>query len=151
MSTRFHKQRLTRGDEALARQLLVLMAEVFDEAAQPLGDAYLASLLARSGFWALAAIADRELVGGLTAHTLPMTRAECNEVFIYDIAVREDYQRLGIGRQLVAALRESAREQEVMDVFVSADNEDTHAIDFYRALGGTAAPVTFFSFTAGES
>ena len=151
MSTRFHTQRLTRGDEALARQLFVLMAEVFDETAQPLGDAYLASLLARSGFWAFAAIADNELIGGLTAHTLPMTRAECNEVFIYDIAVREDYQRRGVGRQLVEVLRESAREQDIMDVFVAADNEDTHALDFYRAMGGTAAPVTFFSFTTGES
>lgn len=151
MSARFHTRRLTTGDEALARQLFIMMAEVFGEPAQPLGDAYLTSLLARAGFWALAAFADDEIVGGLTAHTLPMTRTQSDEVFIYDIAVREDHQRRGIGGQLVAALRHSARAHEISDIFVVADSEDTHAVDFYRALGGAAAPVTIFTFTDGES
>lgn len=31
-------------------------------------------------------------------------------------------------------------------VFVPADNVDIHALDFYRALGGVAAPVTIFEF-----
>jgi aminoglycoside 3-N-acetyltransferase I len=31
-------------------------------------------------------------------------------------------------------------------VFVPADNGDTHALDFYRALGATASPVTMFVF-----
>jgi len=48
------------------------------------------------------------IVGGLTAHTWPMTRAEQSEIFIYDIAVRKDQQRKGVGRRLVTALLESA-------------------------------------------
>jgi aminoglycoside 3-N-acetyltransferase I len=151
MSARIHTQRLTTGDEALARGLFILMAAVFDEPAQPLNDAYLTSLLARSGFWAFAAFVDGEMVGGLTAHTLPMTRAEGDEVFIFDIAVREDHQRRGVGRQLVSALRHSARAQAISDIFVAADDEDAHALDFYRALGGAAAPVTIFTFTDSES
>jgi aminoglycoside 3-N-acetyltransferase I len=31
-------------------------------------------------------------------------------------------------------------------MFVAADNEDVHAIDFYKALGGTDSPVTMFTF-----
>lgn len=147
MTSRAHTRRLATGDEALAGRLFTMMAEVFDEAAEPLGEAFLTALLARSSFWAFAAFVDEELVGGLTAHTLPMTRTASYEVFIYDIAVRESHQRQGVGRQLVAALRTSAREQGITDVFVAADDEDTHATDFYRSLGGAAAPVTFFSFT----
>jgi aminoglycoside 3-N-acetyltransferase I len=32
--------------------------------------------------------------------------------------------------------------------FVPADVEDDHAVAFYQALGGAAAPVTMFTFGA---
>jgi aminoglycoside 3-N-acetyltransferase I len=34
---------------------------------------------------------------------------------------------------------------------VPADEEDDHAIEFYRALGAEASPVTFFTFSRPES
>jgi aminoglycoside 3-N-acetyltransferase I len=139
-------RRLGRGDAAVARRLFVMMAEVFEEESRPLADAYLERLLAREGFWALGAFIDGEAVGGVTAHTLPMTRAESSEIFIYDIAVRADKQRLGIGRRLIAALRDMAAAEGIHDLFVPADDEDTHALEFYRALGATGSPVTFFVF-----
>jgi aminoglycoside 3-N-acetyltransferase I len=138
--------RLTPSESHQARRLFALMAEVFGEEHEPPGDRYLADLLARQDFWAMAAFAGRELVGGLTAHALPMTRAECSELFIYDVAVRHDFQRRGVGRSLLNALRELAREAGIHELFVAADNADTHALDFYRALGGAPSPVTVFSF-----
>lgn len=56
------------------------------------------------------------------------------------------HQRKGVGRRLVEELRRLAAAAGVQVIFVPADNEDTHALDFYQALGGTAAPVTFFTF-----
>ncbi len=100
--------RLTCGDRDLAKRLFVMMAEVFEEECDHLSDHYLDRLLSREDFWAFAAFAGDEIVGGLTAHTLPMTRSESSEIFIYDLAVREDQQRKGIGRQLMMALREAA-------------------------------------------
>jgi aminoglycoside 3-N-acetyltransferase I len=47
---------------------------------------------------------------------------------------------------LVAALREAAAAEGIHVAFVPADNEDTHALDFYRAIGGVPAPVTIFTF-----
>jgi hypothetical protein len=41
-------------------------------------------------FWAIAAFAAKDIGGGITAHTLPMTRTESSEIFIYDVAVRSD-------------------------------------------------------------
>lgn len=143
--------RLAPGDTARARALFALMAEVFDEERGELGEAYIDRLLGRAELWAIAAFAGDELVGGLTAHTLPMTRTETSEIFIYDVAVRPEHQRRGVGRQLVAHLRTAAAAVGIRDVFVPADNDDTHALDFYRALGGAAAPVTIFSFTRDDS
>jgi aminoglycoside 3-N-acetyltransferase I len=122
------------------------MAEVFEEEHDHLSDEYLAQLLARDQFWALAATLGEELVGGLTAHTLPMTRSESRELFIYDIAVRVDHQRRGVGRLLVSHLTRIANDGGIHDLFVAADNEDAYAMEFYRALGGVASPITFFTF-----
>ncbi len=144
-------KRLTSDDVVLARQVFLLMAEVFAEGGEPLDDAYLDRLLRREDFWAIAALAGDEVIGGITAHALPMTRSAATELFIYDLAVRADHQRKGVGRRLVTVLREEAASHGIHDVFVPADNEDTHALDFYRALGGSPAAVTIFTFTAPES
>lgn len=139
-------RRLGPGDRAEARALFSSMAAVFDEPSEPLDDAFLDALLGRSDFWALAAYAGDAMAGGLTAHLLPMTRAASFELFIYDIAVLDEHRRKGIGRALVEHLRAEAARANVESVFVAADDEDEHALDFYRALGGEAAPVTMFTF-----
>jgi aminoglycoside 3-N-acetyltransferase I len=136
--------RLVPGDRERAKALFALMAAVFDEDAAALSDAYVDGLLGREDFWVVAALSNDELVGGLTAHTLPMTRTPVSEIFIYDLAVRPEHQRRGVGRGLIAHLRGAAG---AADVFVAVDDEDTHALDFYRAVGGSAAPVTIFTFT----
>lgn len=123
-----------------------MMGEVFEEQHAPLGDAYVESLLAREDFWALAAYAGDDVVGGLTAHVLPMTRSETRELFIYDLAVRADHQRRGIGRLLMKTLQRLGAEAGIHVAFVPADDEDKHALDFYRAIGGAAQPVTIFTF-----
>ena len=122
------------------------MAEVFGQAQAPLSDGYLDLLLARPDFWVLTALCDGSVVGGLTAHTLMMTAFEGAEVFLYDIAVDPDHQRRGFGQRLVDTLRREASSLGIHTVFVPADDEDTHALDFYRALGGTPEQVTFFGF-----
>ena len=139
--------RLKAGDRQLAKQLFSVMAAAFEEEREPLGDAYIDRLLAREDFWAIAAFEGDEIIGGVTAHTLPMTRNESSEVFLYDLAVRSDHRRKGVGRHLVTELRNRAAASGIGDVFVPADDEDVHALDFYRALGGAASPVTFFTFS----
>ncbi|HEX5682536.1 MAG TPA: GNAT family N-acetyltransferase [Ideonella sp.] len=141
--------RLGSGERDTARALFALLAEVFDEPHQPRADQALDELLARQDFWALAASDDTgRLLGGLTAHRLPMTHHTGSALFIYDIAVLPAAQRQGVGLALVSTLRTWAAQQAIADVFVFADNEDAHALDFYRALGGRATAVTMFDFGA---
>jgi aminoglycoside 3-N-acetyltransferase I len=144
---RWPTRRLSVGDRELAKGLFRMMSAVFEEEHEPISDDYVDRLLSREDFWVLAALAGDEPVGGLTAHTLPLTTAEASEIFIYDIAVRADQQRKGIGRHLMRALREAAAAAGIADVMVPADNDDAHALDFYRALGGAPSAVTFFIFS----
>jgi aminoglycoside 3-N-acetyltransferase I len=140
-------RRLGRGDRTAARDMFALMADVFGEGSESLGDDYIDRLLGCETFWAFAAFVGPDIVGGLTAHTLPMTRSASSEVFIYDLAVRQTHQRQGVGSRLVRALREAAARAGINEIFVPADNDDEHALDFYRAQGAIASPVTFFTFS----
>jgi aminoglycoside 3-N-acetyltransferase I len=146
MKDRVRIQRLGVDHLDLARRTFALMTDVFGEASQPPSDAYLHALLARREFFALTALRDDNPVGGITAHALPMTRAETAELFIYDIAVRPDHQRQGVGRALVASLRAEASASGIRVAFVPADADDEHALNFYRALGGVEAAVRIFTF-----
>ncbi len=139
-------RRLGPEDVTLAQNTFAVMAAVFDEEAGQVSLAYTRRLLTSETFWALAAVDGEEVVGGLTAHALPMTRSEATELFIYDIAVRADHQRRGVGRALMQHLFDLGKAAGISVSFVPADNEDTHAIDFYHRVGGAASPVTFFTF-----
>jgi aminoglycoside 3-N-acetyltransferase I len=138
--------KLGPGEHARARELFSLMAQVFEEPQGELPDAYVAGLLERPDFWAVAALSHEAVVGGITAHTLPLTRSAASELFIYDVAVHAAHQRRGVGRLLLDYLRSAAAEAGIAVAFVAADNEDAHALDFYRAVGGASAPVTIFTF-----
>jgi len=122
------------------------MAEVFQTERSDLSDSYVDGLLARPGMWVIAATVAGEVVGGLTAHTLAMTTYEGSEMFLYDIAVLGDFHRRGVGRSLVDTLLAGARATGIETVFVPAEDDDVHALDFYRALGGVPAAVTMFDF-----
>lgn len=141
-------RRLDVNDSAIAAEMFSTMAAVFGERAKPLSPDYLSHLLSSDQvFWGIAAIDDDgEVVGGLTAYMLPMTTSQVCELFLYDIAVREDSQRRGIGRALIETLRHLAKLEGCTVMFVPADNDDGHALDFYRAIGGEPAPVTVFTF-----
>lgn len=139
-------RRLGRGDDALAQRTFAMMAAVFEEHREPLPEDYCAALLVRADMWIIAALEGDEPVGGITAHVLPMTRDATSELFIYDLAVRADRQRRGIGRALIGALREAGVAVGIEVAVVPVDNDDEHALEFYRAIGGAPSPVTLFVF-----
>jgi len=128
--------------------MFAVLAAAFDEAAEPLSDEYVDRLLASSSFWALAAFEGDRVVGGITAHTIPMTRSPRAELFIYDLAVSDEVRRQGVGERLVATLRILAAEAGIAEVFVPADDDDTEAVAFYRSIGGRESPVSLFTWDA---
>ncbi|MDM7829891.1 GNAT family N-acetyltransferase [Cellulomonas edaphi] len=139
-------RRLGPGDADQARALFAVMAAAFGEDAEPLGDQYVDALLTDDSFWAVAAFEDDRVVGGITAHTIPMTRSESAEVFVYDLAVHPEHRRRGVAAGLVATLRALAAGAGIADVFVPADADDTEALAFYRSQSGAESPVRVFTW-----
>src|SRR5688572_7741108 len=101
-------RRLRAGDEVLFHRTIAMMAEVFEEPCDAFNHAFAARMLERVDFWALAAFEAGSIVGGVTAYALPMARTAATELFIYDVAVRTDRQRRGVGRALLNELHRLA-------------------------------------------
>ncbi len=138
--------RLGEADADRASKMFDLMAEVFEEPATVLNRDYVAALLADPSFWAYAVLVDDTLLGGLTAHVLPMTRSMDSELMIYDLAVGLEHQRTGLGRQLMQAVIDDAASAGIATVFVPAEAADAHALEFYKAQGGERTDCVIFSF-----
>ena len=138
---------LGKNDTGLASKLITLFAEVFEEKKTTTAKkTHLVTLLNNPAFIALVALDVTKVIGGITAYELPMLAKAKPEIFIYDVAVRDEYQRKGIGRKLMATLLALAKEKGVSEIFVTAHTKDTHALKFYRSLGGKAEKVNIFVF-----
>jgi aminoglycoside 3-N-acetyltransferase I len=119
--------------------LLSVFAEAFAEpetynAARP-DPSYLARLLARDTFIALAAFDGPELVGGLAAYVLDKFEQERSEIYVYDLAVDASRRRRGIATALLRGLQTIASERGAWVIFIQADRDDAPAIALYSKLG----------------
>lgn len=138
---RLRPEQLQRANEAFQ-----LLARVFEEPYEARDCGYCQSLLNDQRFRVFTAIEGDVVVGAVTAWVLPLTSRQENELMIYDLAVDTSHQRRGIGRLLIRALLAQAREDAIDVAWVPASNEDPHALDFYRAVGGKAEQTTVFLF-----
>lgn len=107
---------------------------------------YCKSLLTNSKFIAIAAKIEGAIVGGITAHVLPSYYSGKDELFIYDLAILEDFRRKGIGRCLIKELFIIGADRNIEVAFVDAENEDIGALHFYKALGGVKLSTSQFTF-----
>jgi aminoglycoside 3-N-acetyltransferase I len=105
------------------------------------------NLLGRDDFFAFVALdAQHEVVGGLTAYKLEPYYTSKPLVYIFDLAVRTDLQRRGIGTQLMAAIVAFGKDAGWEEIFVQADRVDQHALDFYRKTTAVEEDVVHFYY-----
>lgn len=140
--TRWPKYRISKlgsNDLGVMRQLLALYSEVFDDpdtyGSKPPSDDYLRRLLGKDQFISLVATVDNHVVGGLSAYVLEKFEQERSEVYIYDLAVKEDFRRRGIATGLIRRVQELASEGSSWVIFVQADHGDEPAIKLYESMG----------------
>jgi len=58
-----------------------------------------------------------------------------------------DFQRKGVGKGLIAQVLQHYQVRGFEEIFVQAENEDTHALDFYRRTDPAAEDqATLFSY-----
>ena len=139
----FAIKHLTNKDLATFALLINLFNLVFEEENPIIGsEANSLRLLNNKHFLAIVAFAENEVVGGLTAYELPMYYADRSEIFLYDLAVKPVYQRMGIGKGLIHSLKEHCIKNGIKEFFVMAHEED----EFYHATGGQSEKVVNFLY-----
>ncbi|MEZ4772016.1 MAG: GNAT family N-acetyltransferase [Bacteroidia bacterium] len=112
---------------------------------------YLSGLLSNRSFIAVTARLNGKVIAGLTAYVLDQYYSTKPLAYIYDLAVLAEYQRQGVGRQLMDFFNSYCREKGFEEVFVQADKEDDHAIDFYRSTQPTREDQAVqFSYSVGS-
>jgi aminoglycoside 3-N-acetyltransferase I len=87
----------------------------------------------------LVAFDGEEPVGQLLAYELIRRHGDGRMMFVYEIGVRSDYRRNGVGRMLFAALSEICRERGITRAFVITNERNEAAMAFYEALGAARA------------
>jgi ribosomal protein S18 acetylase RimI-like enzyme len=141
-------QKLAGSDIITLTELIRVYERVFEMADFLLPqDSHLQSLLDNNQIIFYTATGpDGNVIGGLTAYVMPSVYYPASEVYIYDLAVESAWQRKGIGRNLIAALKDYCKGLGCKYIFVQADLVDQHAIDFYRSTGGKQEDVVHFDY-----
>jgi len=143
-------RQLTQEDISSFQQLIYVFNTVFEEAEASISsEPNLVNLLSKNNFIVIAAFSNHEVVGGLTAYELPMYSSENSEIILYDLAVKPEFQRNGIGKRLIHKLKDYCTTNGIELFFVLAHEEDEHAIEFYHATGGKSEKVINFIYETG--
>lgn len=131
-------QKLSKDDLERFTALIKLFEDVFEmkDFSMPSSE-HLQRLLAKKDFFVFVATQNDKIVGGLTAYVLEQYYSEKPLAYIYDLAVDTQFQRRGIGRQLITAINQFCTEKGFEEVFVQADRVDDYALDFYRSTKPT--------------
>jgi aminoglycoside 3-N-acetyltransferase I len=145
-SRNYQIRRLRADNPSAARQLFVIMQEIFGEPPAQAGESHVEKLLQNPAFVVLAVFYNGEIIGGLTAYELPMYYADVAELYIYDIAVKPPFQRMGVGKRLLDTIKAYCREVGIKLLFVDASEADKDALDFYRGMGAAEEKVIQFTY-----
>jgi aminoglycoside 3-N-acetyltransferase I len=141
-------KKLATSDSSQFVQLIRLFEEVFGmEKFSIPPETHILKLLSQDGFYVFVAVDENEqVVGGLTAYTLTQYYSTKPLVYIFDLAVKTDLQRKGIGTQLILATTHYCRQAGVEEVFVQADRVDDYAVNFYRKTAAIEENVVHFYY-----
>jgi [ribosomal protein S18]-alanine N-acetyltransferase len=133
-------RRLGPGDDAA----VLAAADLFDS---PPRAEWTRRFLTDPGHHLLLALADGAGVGFVTG--VELTHPDKGtEMFLYELGVPENHRGQGIGRALVAALAELARERGCYGMWVLTDDDNAAALATYRG-GGAGEPEPSVMLTWG--
>lgn len=145
-------QILTNKDTDCFSELIKVFEKAFEwENFSLPSNTHLQRLLNNERFLVFVAKTNHNLVGGLTVHVLDRYDSEKPSAYIYDIAVSPIYQRKGIGTLLIATLNDYCQKNGFSEVYVQAESDDHHAVNFYRKTPNTSElQATHFTYSFDE-
>ncbi|MDB5102057.1 MAG: GCN5-related N-acetyltransferase [Cyanobacteria bacterium RYN_339] len=130
-------KRLAPGDEPILQTLAAEDAD-FDldgrsEPLKPLTAEQAHRYLSDPAVLNWAAMDGDTLLGFLYCLVVPLRSDDAQELLLYEIGVRSQWRRKGVGRALLDHMERWMKENAIKTVWVLADNPT--AVDFYRGCG----------------
>lgn len=135
---------LKTGDLDRFVELVKLLNTVFEETNDIGSSKQLNRLLGKSDFHAIAVIENKQIIGGLTAYELERYYTDKSELYIYDIAIKKERQKQGIGKALIEFVKDHSTKNDLEAIFVQAHSDDEPAVRFYEATIGKGEKVDNF-------
>jgi ribosomal protein S18 acetylase RimI-like enzyme len=139
-------RRLQPGDEAVLARL-VLDGPRYEEAGEvaqeqavnevALSPADAAAFLADDHTHLFVAYRADEPIGFVVANELLHRHTFPRMLLVYEIGVRDDHRRRGVGKALLDAVRALAIERDIPEGFVLTNESNGPAMALYAAAGGT--------------
>ena len=119
--------------------------DVFDD---PIVEASAKEFLKDPRHRLVVALEDNIVVGFVSAVIYLHPDKSAPELWINEVGVAHTHQRQGIGKRLLQAVLEEARQSGCTEAWVLTDRENTPAMTLYKSMGGTEAlpDPTMFTF-----
>jgi ribosomal protein S18 acetylase RimI-like enzyme len=133
-------RRLAPGDEAIVQRLSLEDARFEQDGVKPpertphTRESARAFLAVETNYQ-LVALANDEPVGQLIAYELIRRHGDGKMMFVYEISVRADHRRQGVGRGLFDWLRALCRDRDIARAFLMTNRDNQIAMTFYASLG----------------
>lgn len=144
-------EKLNHNDINKFTELIRLFEDVFEMKNFKMPDEiYLQQLLEKDDFFVFVALLDNKVVGGLTSYIMQQYYSKSPLVYVFDLAVKTELQRQGIGKKLIADNNAYCKSMGIEAVMVQADEVDDYAIKFYHSTGATAAKVIHFEYLLND-
>jgi ribosomal protein S18 acetylase RimI-like enzyme len=126
----FEVFRARTSDVELARQAV---GEVHGRT--PIDEAALHLFLTDPACYQLLAAADRRVLGSLSGYSLRHPDRSTPQFLLYEVDVRPEFRRRGIGLALVNAFIDEAHAAAVFEIWVLSNESNQAAIELYRKCG----------------
>ncbi|HEY5408144.1 MAG TPA: GNAT family N-acetyltransferase [Ginsengibacter sp.] len=107
---------------------------------------YLQELLRKDDFFVFVALQNNKVIGGLTSYIMQQYYSKLPLVYIYDLAIKTEFQRQGIGKMLITVNNSYCKSIGIEEVMVDADEVDDYAIKFYQSTGAIGKKVLHFDY-----
>ena len=86
------------------------------------------------------------MVGGLSAHELPLLEREKREMFLYEMEVHPEHRRRGLGRRLIEALQQTCSERNIEVIYLGTELDNEAAQQLYSSTGGQRALIAWYTY-----
>lgn len=112
--------------------LIEIFKQVFEDDRPVPPSQYLNNLLHNQNFMVFVATVNNKVVGGLTIYVLHQYYCTKPIAYIYDVAVKPEFQGKSIGKALISEACNYCKENGFDEAYVEAESNDVDAVNFYR-------------------